>query len=71
MQVFLNMAEKYPQMLIDSIPKIKKAVDYHPNTLCLAAQVLAAVGKLSKVASKIIPCLMFGFQTKSNIFSTG
>ncbi|XP_065200152.1 protein melted isoform X2 [Planococcus citri] len=48
MQVFLNMAEKYPQMLIDSIPKIKKAVDYHPNTLCLAAQVLAAIGKLSK-----------------------
>lgn len=49
MQVFLNMAEKCPQMLIDSVPKIKNAVDCHPNTLCLAAQVLAAVGKLSKV----------------------
>lgn len=49
LQVFLNLAEKCPQMLIDSIPKIKNAASCYPNTLCLAAQVLAAVGKLSKV----------------------
>lgn len=36
-------------MLTDSIPKIKNAASCYPNTLCLAAQVLAAVGKLSKV----------------------
>lgn len=50
LQVFLNLAEKCPQLLIDSIPKIKNAANCHPNTLCLAAQILAAVGKLSKVS---------------------
>lgn len=48
LQVFLNLADKCPQMLTDSIPKIKNAASCYPNTLCLAAQVLAAVGKLSK-----------------------
>ncbi|XP_075237442.1 ventricular zone expressed PH domain-containing protein melted [Lycorma delicatula] len=48
MIVLLHLAEKRPQLLADYVPKIKQAADCHPNTLCLAAQVIAAVGKLSK-----------------------
>lgn len=50
LQVFLNLAEKCPQLLIDSIPKIKNAANSQPNIVCLAMQVLAAIGKLSKVS---------------------
>lgn len=49
MQVFLDMAGKRPQLLLDHVPKIKQAAESHPNTLCLAAQVISSVGKLSKV----------------------
>ncbi|XP_034247759.1 protein melted isoform X2 [Thrips palmi] len=48
MKVFVNMAEKRPQLLVDHLPQIKKVVECHPNTLCLAAQVISSVGKLSK-----------------------
>nr|CAD7587522.1 unnamed protein product [Timema genevievae] len=48
MQVFLNMAGTKPQLLVDHVGKIKKAAESHPNTLCLAAQVISSVGKLSK-----------------------
>lgn len=48
MQVFLDMAGKRPQLLLDHVPKIKQAAESHPNTLCLAAQVISSVGKLSK-----------------------
>nr|CAD7455379.1 unnamed protein product [Timema tahoe] len=46
MQVFLNMAGTKPQLLVDHVGKIKKAAESHPNTLCLAAQVISSVGKL-------------------------
>lgn len=48
MKVFVNMAEKRPQLLVDHLSEIKKVVECHPNTLCLAAQVISSVGKLSK-----------------------
>lgn len=48
MQVFLDMANKRPQSLTDYVPKIKQAAECHPNTLCLAAQIISSVGKLSK-----------------------
>jgi len=48
MQVFLNMAGKRPQLLVDHLSKIKQAAECHPNTLCLAAQVISSVGKLNK-----------------------
>lgn len=48
MQVFFNLAEKRPQLLADSIPKIKRSAECHPNTVCSAAQVIAAVGRLNK-----------------------
>lgn len=48
MQVFLNMAGKRPQLLVDHLSKIKHAAECHPNTLCLAAQVISSVGKLNK-----------------------
>ncbi|KAE8740818.1 hypothetical protein FOCC_FOCC013672 [Frankliniella occidentalis] len=48
MKVFVNMAEKRPQLLIDHLSEIKKVVECYPNTLCLAAQVISSVGKLSK-----------------------
>ncbi|XP_039296752.1 protein melted [Nilaparvata lugens] len=48
MVVLLHLAEKRPHLLVDYVPKIKQAADRHPNTLCLAAQIIAAVGKLSK-----------------------
>ncbi|KAK7869254.1 hypothetical protein R5R35_000874 [Gryllus longicercus] len=48
MQVFLDMANKRPQSLTDYVPKIKEAAECHPNTLCLAAQIISSVGKLSK-----------------------
>ncbi|XP_046678270.1 protein melted [Homalodisca vitripennis] len=46
--VLLHLANKRAQPLVDYVPKIKQAADCHPNTLCLAAQVISAVGKLSK-----------------------
>ncbi|KAL1138058.1 hypothetical protein AAG570_009753 [Ranatra chinensis] len=48
MQVLLRLAEKRPHSLIDCVGKVKQAAETNPSTLCLAAQVIAAVGKLSK-----------------------
>ncbi|XP_049810598.1 protein melted isoform X1 [Schistocerca nitens] len=48
LQVFLDMAGKRPQLLLDHVPKIKQTAESYPNTLCLAAQVISSVGKLSK-----------------------
>lgn len=48
MQVLLRLAEKKPHLLMDCVPKVKQAAETFPATLCLAAQVIAAVGKLSK-----------------------
>nr|XP_018910656.1 PREDICTED: protein melted [Bemisia tabaci] len=48
LQVLLHLAEKKPQLLSDYMPKIKQAAKCNPKTLCLAAQVISAVGKLSK-----------------------
>lgn len=50
MQVFLNLAEKRPQSLVDHIGTVKTAAVRHPTTLCLAAKVISSVGKLSKVS---------------------
>ena len=49
LQVFLNLAINQPQLLSDYVPKIKKAAECNPNALCIAAQVLSAVGKINKV----------------------
>lgn len=49
LQVFLNLAKNQPQLLSDYVMKIKKAAECNPNALCIAAQVLSAVGKINKV----------------------
>ncbi|XP_054287445.1 protein melted-like isoform X1 [Macrosteles quadrilineatus] len=46
--VLLHLANKRAQMLVDYVPKVKQAAECHTNALCLAAQVISAVGKLSK-----------------------
>lgn len=48
MQVFLNLAERKPSVLAEHVSIIKKTAQKHPHTVCPAAQVIAAVGKLSK-----------------------
>ncbi|KAG8222424.1 hypothetical protein J437_LFUL008421 [Ladona fulva] len=48
MQVFLALASSRPHILVDHLNQIKGAADSHPNTLCLAAQVVSSVGKISK-----------------------
>ncbi|KAF5306196.1 hypothetical protein FQR65_LT07473 [Abscondita terminalis] len=48
LQVFLNMAEKKPVLLADHVNSLKLAAHRYPHTVCLAAQVISAVGKLSK-----------------------
>jgi hypothetical protein len=51
LQVFLNLAKNQPQLLSDYVLKIKKAAECNPNALCIAAQVLSAVGKINKVCT--------------------
>ncbi|CAG9759998.1 unnamed protein product [Ceutorhynchus assimilis] len=48
LQIFWHMAEKQPALLADHVTAIKQAVQRHPQTVCLAAQIIGAVGKLSK-----------------------
>ncbi|KAF7273895.1 ventricular zone expressed PH domain-containing protein melted [Rhynchophorus ferrugineus] len=48
LQIFLHMAEKQPVLLADHVHSMKQAAQRHPQTICLAAQVIGAVGKLSK-----------------------
>ncbi|KAK6617844.1 hypothetical protein RUM43_014073 [Polyplax serrata] len=48
MQIFLNVAEKKPQSLVDHLPRIKACAERYPNTLCIAAKIISSVGKLSK-----------------------
>ncbi|XP_073971191.1 ventricular zone expressed PH domain-containing protein melted isoform X2 [Rhodnius prolixus] len=48
MQVLLRLAEKRPHLLTDYVGRVKQAAETYPSTLCLAAQVITAVGKLSK-----------------------
>ncbi|KAJ8967516.1 hypothetical protein NQ314_002831 [Rhamnusium bicolor] len=48
LQVFLFMAEKMPTLLADHVSAMKQAAQRHPQTVCLAAQIISAVGKLSK-----------------------
>lgn len=48
LQIFLHMAEKQPLLLADHVVAMKQAAQRHPQTVCLAAQVIGAVGKLSK-----------------------
>lgn len=54
LQVFLYMAEKQPALLADHINAMKQSAQRHPQTICLAAQIIGAVGKLSKVKSQVI-----------------
>lgn len=54
MQVFRDMAVTRPQLLVEHLQKIKNAADSHPNTLCLAAQVISSVGKLNKVFTEVL-----------------
>lgn len=49
LQVFLYMAEKKPALLADHVTAMKQAAQRYPQTICLAAQVIGAVGKLNKV----------------------
>lgn len=48
LQIFLHMAEKQPALLADHVVSMKQAAQRHPQTVCLAAQVMGAIGKLSK-----------------------
>ncbi|CAH1397437.1 unnamed protein product [Nezara viridula] len=48
LEVLLRLAEKSPHLLADCVGRVKQAAETHPSTLCLAAQVIAAVGKLNK-----------------------
>ncbi|KAJ8985018.1 hypothetical protein NQ317_016929 [Molorchus minor] len=48
LQIFLYMAEKMPSLLADHVNAMKQAAQKHPQTVCLAAQIISAVGKLSK-----------------------
>ncbi|XP_031349483.1 protein melted-like isoform X2 [Photinus pyralis] len=48
LQVFLNMAQKNPALLADHVGPLKLTAQRYPHTVCLAAQVISAVGKLSK-----------------------
>ncbi|XP_019873887.2 protein melted isoform X2 [Aethina tumida] len=48
LQIFLHMAEKKPALLADHVGAMKEAAEKHPHTVCLAAQVIGAIGKLSK-----------------------
>lgn len=43
------MAEKKPALLVDHVSAMKQSAQRHPQTVCLAAQIIGAVGKLSKV----------------------
>lgn len=43
------MAEKKPALLADHVAAMKQAAQRYPQTICLAAQVIGAVGKLNKV----------------------
>lgn len=43
------MAEKKPSLLVDHVNAMKQAAQRHPQAVCLAAQIMGAVGKLSKV----------------------
>jgi len=77
LQVFLNLAKNQPQLLSDYVMKIKKAAECNPNALCIAAQVLSAVGKINKVfllslsvvfnfeaINKITNCIFFLYRLK-------
>ncbi|XP_018334236.1 protein melted isoform X2 [Agrilus planipennis] len=48
LQVFLNMAKKKPTLLADHVNSLKLTAQRFPHIVCLAAQVISAVGKLSK-----------------------
>ncbi|KAJ8912910.1 hypothetical protein NQ315_017240 [Exocentrus adspersus] len=48
LQIFLYMAEKQPALLADHINAMKQSAQRFPQTVCLAAQIISAVGKLSK-----------------------
>ncbi|XP_050539223.1 protein melted isoform X2 [Daktulosphaira vitifoliae] len=52
LQIFHNLAKKQPQLLSDYVLKIKKAAECNPNALCIAAQVLSAVGKINKIKAQ-------------------
>ncbi|XP_050304689.1 protein melted [Anthonomus grandis grandis] len=48
LQIFVHMAEKQPVLLADHVTAIKQVAQRHPQTMCLAAQIIGAIGKLSK-----------------------
>ncbi|XP_045473807.1 protein melted isoform X2 [Harmonia axyridis] len=48
LQIFLHMAQKKPALLADHVNVMKLAAQKYPQIICLAAQVISAVGKLSK-----------------------
>lgn len=48
LQIFLHMAEKNPALLADHVNAMKLTAQRNPQTICLVAQVIGAVGKLSK-----------------------
>lgn len=70
MQVFLNLAKNQPQLLSDYVLKIKKAAECNPNALCIAAQVLSAVGKINKVFIVNMYLKIILVVYKNNIFFT-
>lgn len=49
LQVFLCMAETKPALLADHVNTLKQTAQRHPQTVCLVARIISAVGKLSRV----------------------
>lgn len=49
MQVLVGLAERRPSLLADHVAGVRAAAAKNPGAVCLAARIIAAVGKLSKV----------------------
>lgn len=72
------MVETKPALLADHVNVMKQTAQRHPQTVCLVAQIISAVGKLSKViylniiitifaTTKSINSEMHSSRTMSNI----
>lgn len=48
MQVLVGLAERRPALLADHVAGVRAAAAKNPAAVCLAARIIAAVGKLSK-----------------------
>lgn len=49
MQILLKISEQQPLLIVEHCEKIKAASKANPNTISLAAQILASAGRTNKV----------------------